>query len=156
MRRESGAPPAGFPYEKWLVAAATELARRTDLTPIQAEVVLLEHLAPYEAPDSHLDGYPVCLALPSFGSLEPETRDLLYALYDAAWDKSNYPAAEVFRGAEPEGEPYVIGLHGTQKRRLTFHDHPAVTDLACSTSKDLHRLHTAITTAIATSAASYD
>lgn len=156
VRIANQAPQATVPYERWVVAAATELARRVQLTPSEAEDILLEQLVSYKAPDSHLDGYPACLSLPAFGSLELETRDLIHSLYDAAWNKSNCIAAEIFRSAEPEGEPYVIGLYGAPKRRLAFYDHPAVTDLACSTPEDLYRLHAAITTAIATTAAEYD
>ena len=125
-------------------ATASELVKEGKLFLDKAEETLLEELAPYDDPedvDSYLIGYPDCLASNSFYDPEPATRELLWALYDAAWNKDGLAAAEIFCGAEPDAEPFVIGLYGSHSRELAFCAHPDLRNLSCATKEDLRDLH---------------
>ena len=133
-------------YEQWATTAASELVKEEcfGLTLHKAEEVLLEKLAPHDDPediDCYLIGYPECLAISSYEGPEPATRELLWALYNAAWDTDGLPAAEIFCGAEPDAEPFVIGLYGSRDRELAFYAHPDLRDLSCATKEDLQDLH---------------
>lgn len=151
--------PPSLAFEAWAEGVASSLTQRTGLSPTEAEAVLLEHLAPYEDPETYLDGYPSCLVFSSPG----QTRDFLYCLYSPAWDTSNLVAPELLCVVEPELDPYVIGLtgmpgalpgalpedlqEGLPGRRLAFQDRPALEDFGCATPEDLRRLHATITEA---------
>lgn len=150
-KKRSRETPPGVAYEKWAITAASELAYQCGLDLGKAEEILLAKLAPYDDPnnvESYLIGYPETLATASYEGPEPATRDLLWTLYNAAWDKTGLSAPEIFCGADPDTEPFIIGLHGPRKRKLVFTDHPDLYQLSCATREDLHELHHRLTKTI--------